>query len=678
MVAVDVNPRLEAALLYAALLWPVVPLHTPVDGVCDCPKRDKCESPGKHPRTMHGLDDATTDADKIHRWWSIWPHANIAIDLSAAVLVDIAPDSVEWYAEFVARGLPPTLRFASGAGDGHEHWLYERPIECPTYRLTKSGQYDILSDGYAVMPPSLHVSGRTYTWLEPSTGLPIASPGKAAPEWAVAMLQERTKKAASTGTSSVSFDADEPPVRLSDEDLDIWHGRSVIQKPDGNIDRSDSLWRIARVLTNNGASPHVVAAALAERDMTLGWRCYTDRSDAATQYWNAATKEGPVTQPKRVRLKPDEVDTPAVREFIITNLGTVMPERVDWLWQHKVALGKLTLLDGDPDLGKSLITLDLAARLSRGKAMPDGSHAFEGPAGTVLLSAEDGIADTIRPRLEAAGGDPDRIVALEGIVARKGSLPAMPSLEDLDAIEAAVHLVDAKLIVVDPIMAYLPTGVSAFKDQEVRRLLGPLVMLISRLNVALICVRHLNKDTNKPSLYRGGGTIGFAGAARSVMLVGKNPEDATQRILARQKGNLAPPWKSMVYELVAEFEAEQPHIRWHKETSNLTADDLLRVRVPDSPETASLLSEAVDFLKQTLADGQRQAMEVMAEAKKLNISQRTLERAKAFLEIRSLRLIVGDQAHWYWALAKSATQGSHGNVGGVDGLGGVGGENDDE
>lgn len=149
---------------YAALGWPVVPLHTPVDGVCDCPKRAACVSPGKHPRTMHGLDDASTDEEKIRRWWHMWPDANIAVDLWRAGLVDVAPDSLEWHAEFIARGLPPTWSFKSGGGDGHEHYLYRRPEGTPPYRVCKPGEYDILSSGYAVMPPSLHVSGQRYAW----------------------------------------------------------------------------------------------------------------------------------------------------------------------------------------------------------------------------------------------------------------------------------------------------------------------------------------------------------------------------------------------------------------------------------------------------------------------------------------------------------------------------------
>lgn len=155
---------LEAALRYAELGWPVFPLHTPTTGMCDCPKRAECKDSGKHPRVMHGVKDATTDELKIRRWWKIWPHANIAVDLWGAGLVDIAPDSIEWHAEFIARGLPQTWSFRSGGGDGHEHYLYRRPEGTPAYRICIPDEYDILTSGYAVMPPSLHRSGQRYEW----------------------------------------------------------------------------------------------------------------------------------------------------------------------------------------------------------------------------------------------------------------------------------------------------------------------------------------------------------------------------------------------------------------------------------------------------------------------------------------------------------------------------------
>jgi|SRR5436190_13456940 len=164
MSTTETGVLLQAALHYANLGWPVLPLHTPREGVCDCAQKTDCVSPGKHPRTLKGLDDASTDEAVIRRWWSMWPHANVAIDLARSGLIDIAPDSLEWHAEFIARGLPDTLTFVSGGGGGHSHYLYARPSDVPLVRICESGKFDILTAGYAVVPPSLHASGRRYHW----------------------------------------------------------------------------------------------------------------------------------------------------------------------------------------------------------------------------------------------------------------------------------------------------------------------------------------------------------------------------------------------------------------------------------------------------------------------------------------------------------------------------------
>lgn len=294
---------LEAALSYAGLGWPVVPLHTPKDGVCDCPKRAECPSPGKHPRTMHGLDDATTDETKISMWWGpkMWPHANIGIDLAKANLVDVAPDSLEWQAEFIARGLPRTPAFRSGGGDGHEHHLFRRPEVCPPYRLCRTDEFDVLSAGYAVMPPSLHVSGLAYAWTETPENARLAN----APIWAVQMLRENAKRpAGSLNGTGPAVAPGEPPVQLHGEDLRVWRGELVKLKPGGTVDRSMSLWDIGCTLSRAGATRQTIAHALQERDESLGWSKYTGRRDAQTRYLVLADRvlsgQGP-----RIRLKPN-------------------------------------------------------------------------------------------------------------------------------------------------------------------------------------------------------------------------------------------------------------------------------------------------------------------------------------------------------------------------------------
>jgi hypothetical protein len=325
MTTIEVD-MLAWALQYRALgLW-VVPLHTPrEDGSCDCPKGVECgRNSGKHPRTMHGLDDATTDEPKIRRWWGIWPHANIGINLVRSGLVDVAPDSIEWFAEFTARGLPETLRFASGGGNGHEHWLYRRSPECPAYRLTETGQYDVLSAGYAVAPPSLHRSQRRYAWINPP-GIEqlLAGPTVTEPKWVREMLQAkaRTRTTVSASTSTI-WTPGEPPVVLEGEALERWHGRVYDINPEtGEIDRSYSLWSLAVIHLEAGCSPLFVQSILAERDFALGWSKFTDRSNADERYSTIVERAAAGRGSKPITLKPhvdesEEVDDPVCLSFI--------------------------------------------------------------------------------------------------------------------------------------------------------------------------------------------------------------------------------------------------------------------------------------------------------------------------------------------------------------------------
>ncbi len=206
-------------------------------------------------------------------------------------------------------------------------------------------------------------------------------------------------------------------------------------------------------------------------------------------------------------------------------LSDVKPERVSWLWPGRLPLGKLTVLDGDPGKGKSTLSLDLSARLTRGDIMPDGSGGGF-PAGVVILSGEDGLADTIVPRLIAAGADLSRVVALASCPDSEGDGEHPPVLpDDLPTIRAAIARVGAKLAIIDPLMAYLSDGTNSHKDQDIRRVLFRVAALAEETGAAVLVVRHLNKATGGVALYRGGGSIGIIGAARSGLLVAADPDD---------------------------------------------------------------------------------------------------------------------------------------------------------
>jgi hypothetical protein len=332
----------EAARLYAALGWFVLPLHTPdASGVCDCPKREACgRNTGKHPRVRNGLDDASTDAAAIDRWWDIWPHANVGIDLARSGLVDVAPDSFEYWSEFTARGLPPTLKFASGGGSGHEHFLFARSADCPMHRITETGQFDILSNGYAVAPPSLHRSGQRYAWLSPEEPRQlIAGPTEPQPDWVLNMLRAKAQPVATATaergmwTADGRWKAEGPPVEMRGEALERWYGRVYDTNPEtGQIDRSYSLWSLAVALLGHGCSLPFVADLIAERDSTLGWTKFTGRRDAMTRYWVIADRAAASMGPKRARLNGH---VPTVNGHV--GSGKAPPAPLAWLTAAQIA-----------------------------------------------------------------------------------------------------------------------------------------------------------------------------------------------------------------------------------------------------------------------------------------------------------------------------------------------------
>src|SRR5215203_5527186 len=331
-----------------------------------------------------------------------------------------------------------------------------------------------------------------------------------------------------------------------------------------------------------------------------------------------------------VRDQPDEESVP-----VGTLLADVEAETVEWLWERRIPLDKITVLDGDPGLGKSVLTTDLAARLTTGRAMPYGFQKRE-PAGVVILSAEDGAGDTIRPRFDAAGGDPKKVVLL-------GTEEMLAIPEDLGTIERAIKQVDAELVIVDPIMAFMGEDVNPNSDKEVRRALTPVKQLAERLGVAVLIVRHLNKTPGGNHLYRGGGSIGIISAARVGLLVGPHPDDDDLRVLAGQKSNLGPPPESLKYRIVT-APNDSAQVKYEG-TVELKPQDLLKG--PQDEEERSAADEARDFLRSVLAGGVRkESNSVKAEAKSLGISETTLNRVKRSIGVKSMK--IGDK--WFMSL----------------------------
>jgi DNA polymerase I-like protein with 3'-5' exonuclease and polymerase domains len=319
-------------------------------------------------------------------------------------------------------------------------------------------------------------------------------------------------------------------------------------------------------------------------------------------------------------------------------LSEVQAETVEWLWERRIPLGKITVLDGDPDNGKSVLTTDLAARVTTGRPMPYGFGKTFPQAGVVILSAEDGVGDTIRPRFDAAGGDPNKVVIL-------GNEDPFGIPEDLPKLSRAIERVGARLVVIDPIMAFLGENINSNSDKDVRSALKPLKQLAERSGAAVVIVRHLNKTPGGNVLYRGGGSIGIIGAARSGLVVGPHPTDEGLRVLASQKHNLSMPPESLAYQVTSAPNNPHAAVIVYKGVTEMNAKDILKPQVEEQERSA--MDEAKDFLREVLAAGEKPAADVKSEAESVGVAWGTLKRAKVALGVNPVKR----GTVWYWSLS---------------------------
>lgn len=305
----------------------------------------------------------------------------------------------------------------------------------------------------------------------------------------------------------------------------------------------------------------------------------------------------------------------------LINMSDVEATTVQWLWYPYIPFGKLTIMQGDPGEGKTHLILAVTARLTKGQALPQAELML--PANVIYQTAEDGLSDTIKPRLEMVGADCSRVLVIDE---SKDAL----SLSDERILEA-IRQTNAKLLILDPLQAYLGANVDMHRANEIRPVFHKLGQVAEETGCAVVIIGHMNKGGTK-SGYRGLGSIDITAAARSVLVVGKSPQDPNTRIMAHSKSNLAPAGASIAFELGDTFR--------FLGKSSITVDELLGFeQVKRNP-----LEEAKSLLLSMLSDGRQESKVIFEEAQQRGISERTVKTAKKELGIESIQ----EGKKWYF------------------------------
>lgn len=314
-----------------------------------------------------------------------------------------------------------------------------------------------------------------------------------------------------------------------------------------------------------------------------------------------------------------------LQELNIIKMSDIQAEEIEWLWYPYIPYGKLTIIQGDPGDGKTTLALNIASKLSKGEWLDDGMKITE-PSNVIYQTAEDGLADTVKPRLELAGANCERIWVIDE------SKQALSMVDQ--RLEEAIKNIGARLLILDPIQAYLGTGTDMNRANDAREMTKKLGALADKYKCAILLIGHMNKAAGIKATYRGIGSIDFFAVARSVLLVGRVQGEENIRAVVQIKNNLAPFGNAKAFEL------SETGFVWLGDY-DISADEVLAGVVPK----ANKLIQAKKLLME-LAEGNKTmpSKEIFEIAEEEGISKRTLESAKKELDVRAKKI----NNSWFW------------------------------
>ncbi len=319
----------------------------------------------------------------------------------------------------------------------------------------------------------------------------------------------------------------------------------------------------------------------------------------------------------------------------LISMDTVQVEEIKWLLYPFIPYGKVTIIQGDPGEGKTTMVLQIIAKLTTGEPIledltKENRSETMGPIHVIYQTAEDGLGDTIKPRLLAAGADCSKVMVIDD---REHQLTM------LDArLEEAIEKTEAKLVVLDPIQGFLGAEIDMHRANEIRPIMKKVSDIAEKYHCAIILIGHMNKNSGVKTSYRGLGSIDFQAAARSVLIVGRIKDKPEIRVVCQVKSSLAPETKPIAFRLDPDT-----GFSWIGEY-DISVDDLLN----GNGFRGEKLQEAKKFLQGLLENGMVSQVEITTKAQKLGIKYKTLRNAKDLLNIQAVK--IGSQ--WFWELSK--------------------------
>jgi hypothetical protein len=585
---------------------------------------------GKAPFFPEWPTKASTDPTQIRAWWDQY-HGNFGSLAVPGKHFIFETDSPAVRERFRAQGHDFTAKLIIESRQGeHRYYLSAPGVENVAQHVVEHGDFSIRANAeQCVSPGSIHpVTGKQYRVVFTD---PLTTP---TPEEISFWNSEKMVKSPANGDAQAMI-------------------------PDGR--RNSTLMSIAGKYLDLGEKPEQVKERIEEINSE---RCSSPLSEDELSKTIFASIDRYAKNPDAITRMAKEIipfvgssknsDETTGRRMQFIRGDSIQPKRVRWLWRGRILADKLNVFSGEPDVGKGMTTVDLAARLTRHLDFPDGKNELDGPKDVVFLSSEDDMEDTIVPRLIVAGADMKRVHFVqisenstgtleEGIVCLDRDLPCLEEIVKLHP--------DIVLIIPDPVIAFLGDA-DPNKDKDVRPIYSKMKAFGKRLNVGWLFVNHWNKNQTASSINRTSGAKTMVSAPRATWMFTRSPEDPTRYLMMKGKGNLAGnAKKTLAYRIIGipyDFQDGQaidpdgvPKLVWDGETDH-SAEDVLKDQ--NDPKLRHN-TKAEELLSTLLSDGAMRAKDVYQAGDKAKFDDNQMQRARYKLGYVAARI----DGAWYWA-----------------------------